>query len=348
MSDLSKIHPWNERIWQHITASSERTNHALLFNGNHGLGKKDLAISFAHYLLCQNHGQSEHLFNAASHPDLHILMPEILAQEYQEQDDLYGKFAQRYLEDHSGKPKRVITIDQIRKLSTALTTHPHLSPIRVILIIDAHTLNINAANAILKNLEEPPANTLFILVSDELSKLSKTIRSRCSLINFRAPSEQIAKTWLTEQNEMPTSDIETYLAMSNGHPLHAIKLFKQNHIEALKTVFIDVNKLWNREIDPVQAAQNWHKIGPLLAIDILQKLVIDLLRNKLSNSQMPNKLLFYPVQERWVKSTSDKLAKTGLLNMFDELNYAKRMLSTTVDELLVLETVSNRLRLLPV
>ena len=86
MSDLSKIHPWNEHIWQHLTTSHERTNHALLFNGNHGLGKKDLAISFAHYLLCQNHGQSEHLFNAASHPDLHILMPEVLAQEYQEQD----------------------------------------------------------------------------------------------------------------------------------------------------------------------------------------------------------------------------------------------------------------------
>lgn len=341
------IHPWNKEIWKHLTNNPERSNHALLFNGNKGLGKKQLAISLAEFLMCNNHAQSKNLFDAATHPDCHILMPEILAKEYLEQDHLYGKFAQRYLEPHTGKPKKVLAIDQIRKLGSAITTHPHISPIRVILIIEAETMNISAANAILKNLEEPPANTLFIVVSDEISKLTKTIRSRCSLINFRAPGSASGKSWLEQNKSIPADQIDAHLAMANGHPLQAIELYKQNYSDALKMVFTDLNSLWSQKTGPVQTAKNWQGIGALASVEILQKLLADLLRNSLTNAELPEEFVFFPVQQSWLKSVSQKLRRQGLVDMIDELNYAKRMLSTTVDELLVLETVSNQLRKLP-
>lgn len=333
------IHPWNQELWQSLTLELERSNHALLFTGDNGLGKKALAMSLAHFVLTENHQQSENLFNAGSHPDFHVLLPECEVI-----DDHAGLFAMRYLERHTGKPKRVINIEQIRMLGSALTTHPHISKTRVVMIFYAETMNRNAANALLKNLEEPPANTLFIIVSDEVSKLAKTIRSRCSLVNFRAPDTQAAKAWLILQNAMPEHEVDNHLAMANNHPLQALALFEQNYIDDLKTVFTDVNSLWNNRGDAVTAAKHWQEIGAIKSINILQKLAIDLLR--CSHLEEP-KEVYFPVQLSWVQSIAKKLKRESLLQALDELVYAKKMLSTTVDELLVLETVSNQFRQLP-
>jgi len=333
------IHPWNQALWQNLTLEPERSNHALLFNGDAGLGKRDLALALAHYVLTNSHSQSEALFNAGSHPDLHVLMP-----EFEVQDNLLGGFAQRYIEDHSGKPKKTITIEQVRRLSQALDTHPHISAHRLVLIFYAETMNRNAANALLKSLEEPPANTLFLVVSDEISRLAKTIRSRCSLVNFRQPDFGVAKAWLEANASLPASDIETYLSMSNNQPLEAIRLHEDDYLGAIKTVFTDVNNLWMRRAEVTQVAKNWHDLGSTKSVDIIQKLATDLLRSSLTES--PNSV-FFPVQQSWVSSVSSKFSKVGIMALLDELNYAKRMLSTTVDPLLVLETVSNKVSKLP-
>ena len=342
---IPSIHPWNQEIWQNLTQEPERSNHALLFAGNHGLGKQGLAMALAHFVLTETHSQSETLFNAASHPDFHVLMPEIEVVKLEQQKSILAAFARRYLEVHKGKPKRTISIEQVRRLNQALTTHPHISKHRVVLIPFAETMNRNASNALLKNLEEPPANTLFILVSDEISRLAKTIRSRCSLVNFRAPDQASARAWLQMQSDIPEQEIDNHLAMANNHPLAALLLYRQGYIESLKSVFKDVNGLWNQRREAVQVAKNWQSIGGLLSIDILQKLTADLLRCSLSESPAE---VFFPVQQSWVQSVSGKLTRTKLLNLIDSLNYAKAMLNTTVDELLVLETVSNQFRQLPV
>jgi len=334
-------HPWNQEIWQTLTMEPERTNHALLFCGDAGLGKKDIGFSLAHFILADTHGQSANLFDAGSHPDLHVIMPEDQIRE----DDLVGQFARRYIEVHGGKPKRTITIEQIRRLSQGLTTHPHISSHRVILIFCADTMNHNAANALLKSLEEPPANTLFVIVSDEVSKLAKTIRSRCSLVNFKAPDYQSAVAWLNMQGSIPEGEIATHLAMANNHPLQALTLYKNDYLASLKDVFTDVNGLWTRRAEVTQVAKNWQEIGGLRSVDILQKLSTDLLRCCLSDDPQS---VFFPVQKKWVKSVSAKISKQRLLELIDELIYARRMLATTVDELLVLETISSKFRALPV
>ena len=333
------IHPWNQELWQNLTMEPERANHALLFNGDKGLGKKDLAFALAHFVLTDNHAQSEKLFYAGSHPDLHVVMPECEVD-----DNLMGDYSRRYLEDHSGKPKRAITIEQIRRLGSALTTHPHISTHRVIVMMFAETMNNSASNALLKNLEEPPSNTLFVIVTDELSKLAKTIRSRCSLVNFRAPAHEQASAWLNYQNVVPGDQVDTYLSMANNRPLEAIRFFNEGYLESLKAVFTDVNGLWMNRSEVTQVAKQWQAIGGSEVVDILQKLATDLLRTRLSSAPAS---VFFPVQQSWIASSSAKLSKKKLLSLVDELNYAKRMLATSVDELLVLETLSNKVRLLP-
>lgn len=343
------IHPWNQTLWQQLTLEPERSNHALLFHGNKGLGKFNLASALAHFVLTDNHSQSESLFNAGSHPDLHIVMPEGLIAEIgeaaQSQHGLMATYAARYIEPHSGKPRKAITIDQIRKLSAALTTHPHITEHRMILIVAAETMNRNAANALLKSLEEPPANTLFVIVCDEISVLPKTVRSRCSLINFHAPDYDSALAWLQQQNALPADECATYLSVADNHPLQAIELFKSGYLGNLKSVLTDVNHLWMRRIEITSAAKKWQQLGALRTVDILQKLATDLLRFQLSDNPQA---LFFPVQKSWVQSSSTKVSRESLLALLDELNKAKKLLATTVDQLLVLETVAQRTFSLPI
>jgi len=326
------IHPWNQQVWQDLTAEPERSNHALLFCGDAGLGKQDLAVSLAHFVLTETHDRSETLFNAGSHPDLHVIAP-----EYTVVDNLIGRYAQRYLESHSGKPKQSTTIEQIRRLSQALTTHPHVSTTRVVLLLEANALNRNAANALLKNLEEPPANTLFILVSNEISLLPKTIRSRCSLIQFRTPENTVSETWLRQQAVLPDEHIATYLSVANHNPLQAIRLFEQDYITHLKSIFTGVNSLWNCSNGPTAVAKDWQAIGGTNVIDTLQKLVVDLLRLSIANKPAHT---FFPVQRPWLEKVSKKLNKHQLIELSDDLNKAKQKLTTTVDELLVLESIA--------
>lgn len=335
----SDIHPWNAALWQSLANDAGRASHAYLFAGNAGLGKQATALAFAYHLLAADHSQSADLLAAGSHPDFHVLMPEC---------ELAGgplaMHAERYLSDHNGKPRREITIEQVRSLGRSLDTHPHIADTRVVLIAFAEAMNRNAANALLKNLEEPPANTVFILVSDAFSRLAATVRSRCSMICFRAPDSQAAREWVAGRGRIPEPEIDTYLALSDNHPLLALQYFEEDYLGTLKSVFTSVNSLWNKRNDAVSVARAWQQIGALQAVEILQMLVTDLLRCHLSST--PPKV-FFPVQLNWLQSASSKLSRTGLLKLVDELNYARRMLGTTVDELLVLETVSVNFQRLP-
>lgn len=343
------IHPWNQEVWQNLTLEPERSNHALLIHGDKGLGKQDIAIALAHFVLTDNHKQSATLFDAGSHPDVHVIMPEALSEQIKSTDGshhrLIADYAARYIEPHSGKLRKTITIDQVRKLSSALVTHPHISKYRVILIFAANTMNRNAANALLKSLEEPPANTLFLIVSDEVSVLPKTIRSRCSLVSLKAPDRDSAIAWLNLQSVIPEDECDTYLSIANNHPLRAIELFKSGYLVSLKSVLTDVNHLWMRRIDITSAAKKWQTLGASISLDILYKLATDLLRCQLSENPRD---IFFPVQRTWVSSSSKKVSREQLIRLIDELNYSRTMLATTVDELLVLETIAERTYSLPI
>ena len=339
----ANLHPWNQTLWQQLTTESDRRSHALLLTGHKGLGKLDFGFALAQHVIGDNHSQSATLFQAGSHPDMHMLMPEAELVELEE-DDLKAVFSRRYQESHSGKPRRNITIDQVRKLSEALSTHPHISKTRVILIAFAESLNRNAANALLKNLEEPPGQTLFILISDEVSLITATIRSRCSLVPMRTPTTSVGRDWLTQHGSVPVEEIDQYLAMANGQPLAAIELYKSGYIDTLKAVFTDVNGLWSHKRQVVEAAKHWQDIDAATCVEVLQKLCVDLLRCKLSPEPQQ---VFFPVQLSWIQSSSTKLSTTALLDALDELSEARRLLRTTVDRLLVLETLAGKIQAMP-
>nr|MBA2616071.1 DNA polymerase III subunit delta' [Actinomycetota bacterium] len=144
-------------------ALGEGVAHAYLFHGPAGVGKRRAALAFAGEIV----GDPDRVAREA-HPDLYVLEP---------------------LGDQ-------IRIDPIRALRRDLHMRPFEADRRVYLVLGAHLMNEDAADALLKDLEEPPAYAVIVLVADELGPIPDTIRSRCQLVPFRRLSRRAIKAYL--------------------------------------------------------------------------------------------------------------------------------------------------------
>ena len=162
--------------------------HAYLFHGPRGVGKRRAALAFAGELL-GDRGRVER----RSHPDLYVLEP---------------------LGDQ-------IRIDEVRGLRRDLHMRPFEAARRVYLIFAAHLLNEDAADALLKDLEEPPEYAVLVLVADELGPLPETIRSRCQPVPFGRLSRAAVERWIAERAPALEPAQVTALARAAGGRLDA-------------------------------------------------------------------------------------------------------------------------------
>jgi DNA polymerase-3 subunit delta' len=140
--------------------------------------------------------------SARSHPDLMVL--------------------ERWTED--GKPRRNIPVDEARQLGEFFSKSPASAPYRVAIIDAADDLNVNAANAVLKTLEEPPERGVLLLVSHSPGKLLPTIRSRCRRLAFAAPNEELATNLVRLRADVDAGDAQRLVAMAKGAPGLALRL----------------------------------------------------------------------------------------------------------------------------
>jgi DNA polymerase-3 subunit delta' len=193
---------------------SGRLHHAWLISGPEGIGKNLFASKAALRVLAEGQGRVEapgldvpddhpaaRLVAAGSHPDLMRL--ERLPRE----------------NSATGELARNINVDQVRSLQRLFNTTASLSPWRVVVVDSIDDLERNAANALLKNLEEPPPSSLFLLVSHAPERLLPTIRSRCRLLRLSRLDEDAMTSAL--EAALPDSEekeIRTLAAAGHGSP----------------------------------------------------------------------------------------------------------------------------------
>lgn len=193
--------------------ASGRPHHGWLIAGPQGIGKASLAEAAAIWLLAglpQGHGfegavgsKAEALVAAGSHPDFRRLAR---------------------TEDDKGRLRQVIRVDEVRALQPVLVQTPSLSSWRVVIVDSADDLNPNAANALLKNLEEPPQQTIFFLISHAPGRLLPTIRSRCRLLRLQPLSDaEMLRVLDSHDTGLGAEDERALLRLAAGSPGTALR-----------------------------------------------------------------------------------------------------------------------------
>lgn len=262
------ILPWQYPIWQSLMQCKnvDRLPHALLLLGIPGVGKAEFARAFSQAILCsaplaqaQACGQCRpcRLLAGNSHPDLMWIMPE--------------------------EGSRVIKIDQIREVVHFINSTPLLGGYRVVILNPASAMNTYAANALLKTLEEPTPNVVFLLLHDQKSRLPATIMSRCQRVLFPVPTREVALNWLG--SEISGEELD----LADGAPLQA-KLLHEKNILALRQDFYQgLNQLGKKQLDPIKFAATCQE----KEVDLLFLLLFRRLKELLLSADNKSTLLDY-------------------------------------------------------
>ncbi|TXS89055.1 DNA polymerase III subunit delta' [Parahaliea maris] len=208
--------PWQAEDWQRLEqqVSEGRFPHALLLAGMPAIGKERLALALARLLLCHrpsaghNCGECQacELSRSGAHGDFLWLQPQ--------------------------EKSRVIKIDQVREAVNFAHWTAGFGERKVLVIAPADAMNTNAANALLKSLEEPADNTHILLVCSRLHGVPATIRSRCQLLKLAPPDTGASLGWLDNlTGERATS--QSLLDLANGRPLLAEQMYRESSADTL-------------------------------------------------------------------------------------------------------------------
>lgn len=215
-------HPWSSDAWRQLLVRRENLPQALLLHGPRGIGKLALGRRFAQLILCETAGVHEpcgkcegcRWFLGGQHPDFRQIEPEVLAVPAEVVDAAP-------VSSKAAKPSHEIKVDQVRELADFLNIGSHRGRRRLALFHPAEAMNANAANSLLKSLEDPASGACFILISDRYMTLLPTIRSRCISLPVVPPYRKQGLAWLMQEGVENAAD---WLAFAGGAPLLAQEL----------------------------------------------------------------------------------------------------------------------------
>jgi DNA polymerase-3 subunit delta' len=258
-----------DRLFGHEAARGEfadavangRMHHAWLIVGPEGVGKATLAYHFARMVLAESGGREgierEHpVFRkvaAQSHPNLLVI--------------------RRAWNDKSERYAQMIGVDEVRRLRAFLGTTAGEGSWRVVIIDRADELNQNAANALLKALEEPPPRTLFLLISSAEGRLPVTIRSRARTLRVSALdqndlTEAVRAALDRDEQEVGARALATALALSEGSVRRALELVSSEGIELYAEIAAAFAAL--PEIDGVRLHRNVERLAGMADTERLE------------------------------------------------------------------------------
>lgn len=318
---MNELYPWQIENWSLLQTqkASGRLAHGLLLTGVEGTGKRLFVEQFAQALLCKSPdmegmacGQcaSCHLFNAGTHPDIIRVSPE--------------------------EDSKVIKIDQVRELATGLTMTSQYGGYRVAIIFPADVMNTAAANSLLKTLEEPPPNTILMLVTSQPMRLPATVRSRCQQLAFPLPASAVAIDWVSHQAGQSAQQAALLLSLASGAPLRALEIATEGQIEVREQLINDIHALANGLADPVKVANSWLKTGAKFPLYCLYSWLADMIRLKMA-SQPP--YLANPDLAEKLRELAKRLNLTNLYEFLALARQAKGLLETQANDQMLLESV---------
>ena len=326
--------PWHQQVAQEWLANQERFAHAWLIHGLAGIGKKDFALAAAASLLCESPVNALACgkclacgwVSAGNHPDLKRIRPETIALEEgaeQDTEDATGSAGETMVATDTASsskraPSKEIRAEQIRGLEPWFNNATHRGGWRVALIYPAESLNAISGNALLKVLEEPPANTIFLMVADAPDRLLATLLSRCRRLPLATPPLAVAREWLTAQG---VKQADGWLAACGGAPLLAKKLAALGQQPCPDWLTTFVKSLSQSNMPDIGAlADVLAKSTPAEWLDPLQRLSVDLM---LAAHHIPCR--YFPSLENALKLLVASSPSAGLSDLASFLNDQRRV-----------------------
>jgi DNA polymerase-3 subunit delta' len=282
---------------------------AMLLSGDTGIGKRLAAVNFAKAVNCLKPADFDccdtcascRKIGAAMHPDVSITFPE----------------------------KDEIKIDAVRKLEETLFFTPLEGLKKIAIVDDADAMNLNAANAFLKTLEEPPADSLIILVSSNPDKLPATIRSRCIAIRFYPLSRDAFRKAVS--GSVDPEHIDYISRLSMGRPGLALSGELQKDMEWFAAVLDDMVKEESREAWPDKdAMRTW--------LDMSFVFLRDMMVFKITGNESE---LLYGKENRSFRKKNDL---RGILDTYKSLQKVRDLLDFNLNKSITWNYVSNLMR----
>ncbi|EKD54784.1 MAG: DNA polymerase III, delta prime subunit [uncultured bacterium] len=325
---MQTILPWHQENWESLLKrqQAERLPHALLFSGMAGLGKKQFAHLFAKSLLCQavnaegmpcNKCRACYLSNAGSHPNFLLIEPDIAGA--------------------------MIKIERIRQVIDFVNETALMGGYRIIIIHPASMMNMAAANALLKTLEEPTPKVLFLLLCDQDLRLPQTIISRCQRLVFSKPTEDAAFLWLTKdtecQNKNPTIDeLRLLLTLSYGAPLKAKEFLMNDVLFLRKTFYQHLIELNEKKADPLSLAAFWQERELTYLLPLLLNWLRDLLSLELTGGRA---ILLNEDYKTVIHNIIQQCSRKKLLQYLTDIQniYARMQQFFNANKILLLEEI---------
>ena len=320
--------PWHEAPLRELLTRRENLPHAMLLYGRQGIGKVEFARAIAQSLLCESPDSAVACgscdacgwFSQGNHPDFRALLPEALSE-----DDADAE-APVDAEAKEKKKSKEIKVEQIRSIADFMTLSTHRAGFRVLLIHPAETLNANAANSLLKTLEEPPPRTVILLVTDQIGRLLATIKSRCQRVMVPAPDEATALAWLKAQG---IADAQVALGQAGGAPLDAIA-FADADYQSQRRTFLQV--LITADADHLAAAQTFEKSDLVNIVTWLQTWVSDV-----ALSRLTGEVRHHRDQQTAITRIATRVHLPALFRYESQLRQARRSIHHPLNARLLLE-----------
>ena len=231
----------------HQAFRSGKLHHAWLLSGARGIGKATLAFRFARYVLAaspETESDGAPLYLAPDHPVFRRVASgghaDLLTLE-------------RGTNEKTGKRRTEIIVDDVRRVARLVSLTPGEGQWRIIIVDGAEEMNRNAANAILKYLEEPPPQTLFLLVCHAPARLLPTVRSRCRSLTMRPLADDLLDDLISRHIApgLDAKERQILTSISEGSPGRALALAEQGGVELYETLIEILGDLPNLDIRAV-------------------------------------------------------------------------------------------------
>ena len=310
---------------------NDRVAHTYLFYGLESVGKKLSAIEFAKALNCENSGPNDACDRCPScvkierrvHPDFFLVEP---------------------VKSSPGATEAIIRIDQIRELQKKLGYLPYEGKVKVAVVDSAETMNLQAANTFLKTLEEPPGDTVLILIATNPYLLLPTIVSRCQGVKFHPLSVAVVEQILRKKREQdPERIAEEEIAFRAMRSMGRISVAMQDDIlEAGQYRNELLNLIRDVSFDRMDAIFSWSRATAKQSESLQTVLdeLLDLLRDlAMIKARGDSQILHNRDFFEKLRPLAAEKKMSSLLKMFDSVHRTKAALSGNANALLSLETM---------